>query len=58
MDIIRLKFLVAGVKCSYEHTQLVVKSLPIAFLFCFSNLFRCIRRGEGLFAVAVCIDDM
>ena len=43
-DIIREKFVVTGVKCSYEHVQYVVNSLTDAFLFCFSQLFRCTTR--------------
>ena len=33
-DIIRVKFLVTGVKCSYDHMQFVVNSLHVAFWVC------------------------
>ena len=34
-DIIRVKFVFTGVKCSCEHTLFVVNSLPVALLCCF-----------------------
>ena len=43
-DIICVKFLITGVKCSYELTLFLVNSLSGALLYCFGNFFRCIRR--------------
>ena len=43
-DIIHVKFIITGVKCIYEHTLFVVNSLPVAFLCCFGDLFRCFIR--------------
>ena len=43
-EMIRVKFLFNGVKFFHEHTLFVVNSLPVAFLCCFGDLFRCFIR--------------